>query len=624
MRLLHPYSYVKKLLKKIAANVTEITDLPIPEILTATETDTVFRSSLLLRQTKMKYNFIIKRSFSFCLTIIILFLSYQNSFAANRINPSADLKYIGAFRVPYDSSSNYAWAWITKHGLTFNPSGDAGKGSLISSPVVNQNSKYFPMVTELTIPTPVISPSKTITDLPIAKTLNDWKDLTEGKYDQGQNQKRLSGLIIVPKRGTQSSDKIYWITSDWYNPPFNFPSLGMSNLDFSSPKAKGPWIINGSWAPAPIPSAKTSKYLLNIPQNWADKYAKGYAIGTGENKPNNNGSRGACLYAVKPWSMDDPPWSAFPKGSEGSVPADAQIDSIELLCPGMDKSQRRNFDGSLWDEFSYSDGQYDAVWVDNTTNEALIFSGDIAYLPAKDTGVCDLTQGELCEYYKKDSPPGDPDMPPCSYPPACPASPDACDSGDYRGEPYWRVLWFYDVNDLAAVAQGIKSPWEPQPYSVFNLESFLFYEARCTKKHIGGITYDTSNKRIFIVELVVDATVSKNDPMPIIHVFKISDSVLGEDNEPPSAATNITIKETPAGNQLAWEHSSDNLGPIMYIVHRNGKPIGISNYPSFLDENSQYFSLPHMYKIEVRDSVNNSTIGLKSPHSFTVDFNSNL
>ena len=37
MRLLYPYSYVKKLLKKIADNETEVTDLAITEISTAAE-----------------------------------------------------------------------------------------------------------------------------------------------------------------------------------------------------------------------------------------------------------------------------------------------------------------------------------------------------------------------------------------------------------------------------------------------------------------------------------------------------------------------------------------------------------------------------------------------------------
>lgn len=558
-----------------------------------------------MKSKQYTYNLIIST------TIAFLLVSPNHSFPAtlSKINPSVDLTYAGAFRVPVDSSSNYAWAWVTKHGLTFNPYGNGGKGSLISPPMENSNSKYFSMVTEFSIPEPVISPTKDISSLPVANTINDWKDITEGKYDQGQLQKRLGGVIVAPKKGTQVTNKLYWITSDWYNPPFNFPTLGMSDLNFNTPNAQGPWIISGSWAPELVPSAKTSKYLLNIPQIWADQYVNGYSIGAGENKPNNNGSRGACLYAIKPWDTDNPPWISYPKGSALPVPPAALIDSKELLCPGMDKTQRRNYDGSLWEEFSYSDGQYDAIWVDNATNGAIIFSGDVGYLPAKDTGVCDLETGGLCEYYKDDNPPGDPDMPICSYPPTCPASPDACDSGDFRAEPYWRVLWFYDINDITEVAQGLKKSWEPQPYSVFNLEEYLFFESRCTKKHIGGITYDPATKRIFITELKVDYTVSPNDPTPIIHVFKVADSTSGPDITPPTQIDTITFLKRTEGIELTWEPAIDNKGPLMYIVHRNGKPIGITTKESFLDINTEYFSTPYSYMIETRDSVNNISIG---------------
>jgi hypothetical protein len=534
---------------------------------------------------------------------IILSLYPFSVNAIDKINPSVDIKYLGAFRVPIDSSSNYTWGWVnSSQGLTFNPNGDGGKGSLVSPPMVTGNT--FAKVTEFTIPDPVISSTKNIQELKIAKTINDWTEITQGKFDQGQSEKRVSDMEIIPRTGTQATDKIYWLTIDWFDPPSNFPSLGMSDLDFKSPNAKGPWIISGSWAPTDnILSAKTSQYIFRVPKTWADQYAPGYDIAVGQNKPNGGGSRGACIYAVKSWDSDNPPWSPYPKGSNPPIPNEAKIDSIELLCPGMDIAKRRNYNHSLSDDFSYSDGQQDAVWVDNGTNGAIIFSGQVAHLAAADTGDCHLDKGEMCEYYKLQSP-WWVNLPACTTPP-CAASPDACPGHDFRGEPYYRVLWFYDINDITAVRQGKKNPWEPQPYTIFNLENFFFKKNICGG--IGGITYDATKKRIFLVEDKADSTISSYDLTPIIHVFQVVDSGLPEDSIPPPKVTDVKSIQYDDRIEISWSPSIDNIGPTMYLIYRNNVAVTVTTDTSYVDKNFKYFTPPYTYRIEARDSVNNSS-----------------
>jgi hypothetical protein len=524
----------------------------------------------------------------------------------NRINPSVDLEYLGAFRVPVDSSSSYSWSWISSSGLTFNADGNGGKGSLISPPMIVAQSANFTKITEFTIPEPIISLTKDVSELNVANTIHDWTDITEGKYDQNQNSKQVTDIEIVTALGSQNSDKLYWATIDWYDPPQNFPTLGMSDSNFNAPVAKGPWVISGSWAGPTISSAKTSRYLFKIPQAWADQYVMGYTLASGQDKINGGGSRGACIYAVKPWETENPSWTAFPKGSTLPVPNDAQIDSIELLCPGTDIGKRRNFDKSLWDDFSYSDGQNDAVWVDNETNGAIIFSGAVAYLPAKDTGDCDLTKGGICEYYKTESPHWV-NLPECLGPP-CEPSPDTCPGHDFHGEPYFSVLWFYDINDITAVAEGEKMSWGPQPYVIFNLENYLFDKKKCDG--VGGITYDSIKKRIYILENKADASISAFDKMPIIHVFAVKDSGLSPDRKPPSVVADVSITTNGNSINLSWSAATDNIGPIMYIVHRNGIPVAATVDTFYTDENISYFDPPYSYTIEARDVVNNISMGV--------------
>ena len=376
----------------------------------------------------------------------------------------------------------------------------------------------------------------------VAKTIHDWTDITQGLWNQGYGQPIVAGMSIVPRKGTQKKDKIYWLTTSWWGPPINGPTLGMSDLDFHSPNAKGPWIITGKWAgDMPPPAAKTSRYMFNIPQEWADTYVSGYSIGTGENKPNNNGSRGACIYAVKPWDTDTPP------------EAGTSVDSIELLCPGMDYSKRRNYDKSSWEYFSYLDLQTSTVWVEVGKRGAVMFTGSVGTLTARDTGDCDA-ETENCEYYKNTNP-GDSEMmdpePPEVCPYICDPSPDACQKGhDFRAEAYYRVLWLYDINDLQAVAQGTKQSYEPQPYTIFNLENYLWAEGRCVLDNIGGIAYDSINQRVFILELKIDNTISTFDLMPIIHIFKLTDSTKSADITPPSVTTLTEIPTDPAEYSL--------------------------------------------------------------------------
>lgn len=529
--------------------------------------------------------------------ILILFVGTKIAGATDRLLPEHDIEYLGAFRVPTDSSSNYSWGWISSQGLVYNPVNN----TLISPAMRTPGHTNFGKVTEFTIPTPIKSAGHNLTDLQVATTIHDWTDITEGKWNQNFQNPLVAGMAILPPRGSQTSYKLYWLTTSWWGPLQDVATLGMSNLNFSTPNARGPWRITGSWAGNdPTPSAKTSRYMFNIPQGWADQYVNGYSLGTGENKPNNNGSRGACIYAVKPWDTETPPTS----GSD--------IDSIELLCPGMDFAHRRNYEKSSWDDFSYLDQQNSAIWVTINNKAAVMFTGSIGTLTAADTGDCDPNI-ENCEYYKT-SVPGDNDtlLTPVTPPSA---SPDACEIGhDYRSEPYYRVLWLYDVNDLQAVAQGKKKSYEPQPYTIFNLENYLWAEGRCVLSHIGGIAYDETNQRIFITELQVDTLQSQFDIKPIIHVFRIIDKQLPADTWGPSGVKNLTVTFDQQGAHIDWEAGTDDNGPLLYIVYRNNKPIIATTNTSYLDDKVYLFKknsppkLNYIYKVETRDAVNNKSL----------------
>lgn len=70
------------------------------------------------------------------------------------------------------------------------------------------------------------------------------------------------------------------------------------------------------------------------------------------------------------------------------------------------------------------------------------------------------------------------------------------------------VLLFYDPNDLAAVAQSLKQPHEPQPYAMIDVGQHMFREAPTL---MSG-AYDSQNGLLYVFEY--------NQEEPIMHVFQ--------------------------------------------------------------------------------------------------------
>lgn len=75
--------------------------------------------------------------------------------------------------------------------------------------------------------------------------------------------------------------------------------------------------------------------------------------------------------------------------------------------------------------------------------------------------------------------------------------------------PYGHQVWAYDANDLVAVKNGQKQPWEVQPYATWPLVD-MDSSGGAT---VSGVTYDPVNRRVFITENYGDN--------PVVHVYAI-------------------------------------------------------------------------------------------------------
>jgi hypothetical protein len=138
--------------------------------------------------------------------------------------------------------------------------------------------------------------------------------------------------------------------------------------------------------------------------------------------------------------------------------------------------------------------------------------------------------------------------------------PTSSDKGSHA-YPYRYQIWAYDLNDLTAVKEGRKQPWEVMPYGVWPI-NFPIPEA---KVRIGGVTYDSERQLIYVSQLRADAA----GYLPIIHVLHVaavpgskaptsntvgSLSMQADKTAPQFEQTRITFSATPTGGVAPYEY----------------------------------------------------------------------
>ncbi|MFY8199592.1 MAG: fibronectin type III domain-containing protein, partial [Pirellula staleyi] len=86
---------------------------------------------------------------------------------------------------------------------------------------------------------------------------------------------------------------------------------------------------------------------------------------------------------------------------------------------------------------------------------------------------------------------------------------------------YAYQAWAYNANDFVDVKNGLKQPWEIQPYDVWTFD-LPFPEA---SKHIGGVSFDAATGRLYVSQKSADQV--GYDPYPVINVFQLPSAQVG-------------------------------------------------------------------------------------------------
>ena len=196
--------------------------------------------------------------------LLIFFQSIILSFSSAQLIQPEHLEYLGAFRLP-EGNYDTGWYWVAG-GLTYYPDGDpAGSDNHIGS-LFGIGHTYDGMISEVNIPTPVISDSKSLQELNTAATIQDFTDIVNPLFPDMYFEIRRMGIEYLPAQGGQESGKLYISSGQHYQEDSIWASHLCCGLVLSNPNTAGPWYF-GDYS-----NYRTDDYIFEIPEEWSEAY----------------------------------------------------------------------------------------------------------------------------------------------------------------------------------------------------------------------------------------------------------------------------------------------------------------------------------------------------------------
>ncbi len=381
------------------------------------------------------------------------------------VRPS-DLSYLGAFALP----ETFAWGG---EAVAWRPEADGMwesdhmPGSLF---VTNLNQAESGWVGEAGIPAPVVSGSRTLSDLPVAGVLREPVNIRPANIDAWNFVDIWrTGLAVVPEENRLYSawSYHYTVTGEKH------ASVTCCDLsDLSVTGAAGAWYL-GSADELPA-DAGAGDWLFALPRDWADANAYGRFLVSGRSRDGGLSGLGPTLYAFAGVGNAPP--------GPGTV-----LPATPLLQYGpVEASDNVRFPRSI-DGYNHADDWRAAMWVS-------ISSGKNAVALMGNKAMGHNWYGYHGERMRHDWVIAD-----LPYPDFWETDPDGKGWRSHNRKP---MIVLYDPDDLAAVATGTLQPWEPQPYAALRLPKDIFFGVN---HEILSATIVFGNQFLYAVEFVREA-----------------------------------------------------------------------------------------------------------------------
>jgi len=391
---------------------------------------------------------------------------------ANRLIQPSDLIYLGAFRLPDCPVYEQSWNW-SGEALTFCPTGDRnGADDGFPGSLFGLGHDWKQCGSEISIPVPVVSKTKDVSELNAASTLQAFRDIRGDLL--AEPELPCAGLEYLSGNDQQTSGKLHFCWGQHNQEGETGPSHGSCDPDLANPN------VAGLWRMGECANYATNNYLFEIPTEWTAENAPGMRLATGRFREGGQCTRGPSLIAYAPPSHENPP-----------APG-AQLKCLPLLR----YTSVYETDGATLRGYHHSDQWTSGAWLTKGDRSAVVFVG------TKGIGKCwyGFADGTVW-----------PDEAPF---PEIPAPPN-----DQRG--FWSTrfeaqITFFDPSDLAAVAKGKMTPGEPQPYASLTIDSCLF-NVRSTSQiiRVRAAAFDRERGLLYIIEFRGDEDKS------LVHTWRI-------------------------------------------------------------------------------------------------------
>lgn len=429
----------------------------------------------------------------------------------------ADFEYLGAFRLPggEDRPKTFAYGG---NAMTFNPDGDPdGENDGFPGSLFMMGHDRIPygevpdgdQVAEVTIPMPVNS--KNLDTLNTAEFLQDFENVAAGAFST-MDEIPKTGMAYLNREETGPVIHLAW--GAHLQPP-DTASHAWFSADLSNPDMQGFWFIGSQ------DLYSVNGYLFEIPREWAEENTGGRPLATGRMRDGGQGGMGPALFAYQPWLEDGSPAANGTHLEEVTLLLYENAYNTEEITRSLNGYQHADeWEGGAW--LTTADGRSAVIFAGTKATGDYFWYGyihpegadqvcvdthitDFPTCRTADGGVCDSSMLNGC----------------------CDEESGACAS--MRG--WWSnrfdaQIILYNPADLALVASGELTPWQPQPYAVIDIDEHLLLSppewdvimvgsGDQRRYRIGDIAFDRANGLLYVLEQFADGG------KPLVHVWKI-------------------------------------------------------------------------------------------------------
>jgi hypothetical protein len=395
-----------------------------------------------------------------------------------------DLKYLGGFRLPEGTfgSSTFDFAG---NGLTFNP--DKNSLFLASNP---NNGLH---VAEISIPDVLRIDGKTNL-MPVARVLQPFRDLgrlltisSDGRKNKpvlGSEELNLGGLLVADGGLTGAMFNGYTGAEPGSSTHTHFRTSTLNLSSLNSTTFQG--LLDIRSASDHVTGRVRAGYMAKVPDQWQAWIGAEYVTGDGGQNRIQFSSAGPALFGFD---------AADPTGSSTKALIYYPLSNpLQWLDPGWNKAVPPQL---LFNGTSQIDG---VVFAPGT--RSVLFIGS--------NGVSSIGYGAGATF--RDN--------------ARPYQGYHSLNGTYRYQ-----IWSYDIDEITAVRNGVKQPWQLNP-TVYHFD----LPTPEASKYLGGVAFDTSSGRLYLAQQAAGPGYT-----PVIHVFQLG--------TPPAQSSAVKSSlPTTAGN----------------------------------------------------------------------------